>query len=99
MPQWIPGLVAVGVLYGANMIAVRVYGEIEFWLAMIKVITILALIASGSMMILFGVGGARGIADFSNLWSHNGFFPNGLSGLLLALPIAVFRSAARKFWV
>lgn len=90
LPQWIPALCAVALLYGANMIAVRVYGEIEFWLALIKVITILALIAMGSVMIVFGVGGAHGIADFSNLWSHGGFFPNGLSGLLLALPIAVF---------
>jgi AAT family amino acid transporter/D-serine/D-alanine/glycine transporter len=90
LPQWIPGLCAVVVLYGANMIAVRLYGEIEFWLSLIKVVTILALIGVGSVMILFGVGGAHGVSDFSNLWAHGGFFPHGLSGLLLALPIAVF---------
>lgn len=90
LPQWIPGLVAVGVLYCANVIAVRLYGEIEFWLSMIKVATILGMIIVGLTIILFGAGGGRGVADFSNLWSHNGFFPTGLSGLLSALPIAVF---------
>ena len=58
LPQWIPGLCAVAALYGANMIAVRLFGEIEFWLAMIKVITILAMIGVGLAILLFGAGGA-----------------------------------------
>ena len=89
LPQWIPALCAVSVMYGANVIAVRIYGEIEFWLSLIKVFTILALIGGGLALIVFGkhAGGASG---FSNLWSNGGFFPNGVKGLLLALPIAVF---------
>lgn len=90
LPQWIPALAAVVVLYGANMIAVRLYGEIEFWLSLIKVVTILAVIVVGLGFILVGAGGLHGMADFSNLWAHGGFFPNGIAGLLLALPIAVF---------
>ena len=90
LPQWIPGLCAVAALYGANMIAVRLFGEIEFWLAMIKVITILAMIGVGLAILLFGAGGAPSGGGFSNLWSHGGFFPKGLSGLFVALPIAVF---------
>jgi AAT family amino acid transporter/D-serine/D-alanine/glycine transporter len=90
LPQWIPALCAVVVLYGANLIAVRVYGEIEFILSMVKVITILAVIVVGLGVILIGSAGAHGVAGFSNLWIHGGFFPNGMSGLLLALPIAVF---------
>jgi len=89
LPQWIPALCAVTVMYGANVIAVRVYGEIEFWLSLVKVFTILALIGGGLALILFGKH-AGGGSNFSNLWSHGGFFPNGLNGLLLALPIAVF---------
>ena len=90
LPQWIPALAAVVILYTANMIAVQLYGEIEFWLSLIKVVTILAVILVGAGFILSGAGGLNGPADFSNLWSHGGFLPNGLNGLLLGLPIAVF---------
>src|SRR3569833_278730 len=40
IPQWLPGLVALVALYGANQLAVRVFGELEFWFALIKVVTI-----------------------------------------------------------
>ncbi|UDL90828.1 amino acid permease [Mesorhizobium sp. PAMC28654] len=90
LPQWIPALCAVMVLYGANVISVKLYGEIEFWLSLVKVVTILAMIALGSVIIFFGLKGTPGPADFSNLWSHGGVFPHGAMGVLLALPIAAF---------
>src|SRR4029077_7641644 len=31
LPQWVPALVALVLLYGANLLAVRVFGELEFW--------------------------------------------------------------------
>ena len=34
IPQWIPALIALGVLYGVNLIAVHVFGEFEFWFAL-----------------------------------------------------------------
>ena len=40
VPQWLPPLIALLVLYGANLLAVRVFGELEFWFALIKVVTI-----------------------------------------------------------
>ena len=36
-PQWIPALITLVVLYGTNMIAVKIFGELEFWFALIKV--------------------------------------------------------------
>ena len=44
LPQWITVLAALVVLYGANMLAVRVFGEMEFWFALIKVAMIVMLI-------------------------------------------------------
>src|SRR5579863_6395927 len=46
-PQWLPGLCALAVLYLTNTLAVRVYGELEFWFALLKILTIVALIVSG----------------------------------------------------
>jgi len=53
VPQWLPPLIALLVLYGTNLLAVRVFGELEFWFALIKVVTIVALILAGLYVILF----------------------------------------------
>lgn len=47
LPQWLPGLVALVILLLMNLISVGVFGETEFWFALIKVAAILALIAWG----------------------------------------------------
>ena len=90
IPQWIPALVALGVLYAANLIAVHVFGEIEFWFALIKVATIVAMLVIGLVVILFGVGGLGETASFSNLVNHGGFFPTSMLGVVLVLQIVMF---------
>jgi amino acid transporter, AAT family len=90
VPQWLPPLVALAVLYGANLLAVRVFGELEFWFALIKVVTIVALILAGLAVIVFHVGALGATASFSNLWSHGGFLPGGLLAVLLTLQIVMF---------
>jgi AAT family amino acid transporter len=90
VPQWLPPLVTLAVLYGANQLAVRVFGELEFWFALIKVMTIIALIAGGLFVIFFHVGELGPTASFSNLWSHRGFLPYGLVGVLLTLQMVTF---------
>ena len=90
VPQWLPSLIALLLLYGTNLLAVRVFGELEFWFALIKVVTIVALIAAGLFVIVFHVGALAPGAGFSNLWSHGGFLPNGLVPALLALQIVMF---------
>jgi AAT family amino acid transporter/D-serine/D-alanine/glycine transporter len=90
VPQWLPGLCVLAVLYGTNLLAVRVYGEMEFWFALVKVITIIALIVAGLVVIVFKVGALGPTASFTNLWSHDGFLPYGLLGVLLTLQIVMF---------
>jgi Amino acid permease len=82
-PQWITVFAALVVLFGANMLAVRVFGEMEFWFALIKVTMIIMLIVGGLVVILFGVGNLGATAGFSNLFSHGGFLPFGILGVLL----------------
>jgi AAT family amino acid transporter/D-serine/D-alanine/glycine transporter len=90
IPQWLPPLVTLLVLYGANLIAVKVFGEMEFWFALVKVITIVAMLVIGVGVIVFGFGDLGKTASFSNLWSHGGFAPVGLVGVVLTLQIACF---------
>jgi amino acid transporter, AAT family len=90
VPQWLPPLVALAVLYGANLLAVRVFGELEFWFALIKIVTIVALIVAGIAVIVFHFGDFGSQASFTNLWSHGGFLPFGMLGVLLTLQIVMF---------
>ena len=90
VPQWLPAVIALAVLYGTNLLAVRVFGELEFWFALIKVVTIVALILTGLFVITFHVGELGPTAGFSNLWSHGGFLPGGMLPVLLALQIVMF---------
>lgn len=91
LPQWIGPLVIIVLLMLVNMINVGLFGEMESWFAMIKVVAILALIVIGLVMVFvhFPVKGSDP-ASFSNLWSHGGFFPKGVLGFLMSFQMVVF---------
>jgi D-serine/D-alanine/glycine transporter len=90
IPQWVPGLIALVVLLIMNLATVKLFGEMEFWFALIKVIAILGLIVIGSVMIIKGFSTSEGPSSFTNLWSHGGMFPNGMSGFILSFQMVVF---------
>lgn len=90
VPGWISALVAVCLLTIINLTAVKAFGEIEFWFALIKVVTIIALIVIGVLMIFFGLGNHGTPIGMSNLWSHGGFFPNGFKGPVSTLVMVSF---------
>ena len=54
VPQWVPGLIALIILLIMNLATVKLFGEMEFWFALVKVIAILALIVIGLFMIFTG---------------------------------------------
>lgn len=89
LQQWIPGLFMIILIAAANLISVKFYGEFEFWFALIKVVTIIAMILIGIGLIFFGLGNQGKPIGFSNLYSHGGFFPGGLKGFLFAIPLVV----------
>lgn len=90
VPQWMPGLIALIVLLIMNLATVKLFGEMEFWFALIKVLAILALIVVGLYMIFKGFTTDQGPASFTNLWSHGGWFPNGMHGFIISFQMVVF---------
>ncbi|CAE6942871.1 Proline-specific permease ProY [Paraburkholderia domus] len=90
VPLWVWALAALGVVTTVNFIAVKAYGELEFWFALIKVVTIILMILIGAVMIATGLGNGGVATGISNLWTHGGFMPNGISGMLKALPMVMF---------
>lgn len=86
IPLWVSSLTVLVIITIVNLFSIRIYGEFEFWFALIKVLAILLLIALGAYLILTGTDGA----SISNLWSHGGFFPFGVKEFLLSLVIVMF---------
>jgi amino acid transporter, AAT family len=89
-PQWIWALAALVIMTAVNFLAVKAYGELEFWFALIKIVTIVFMILVGLGMIIFGFGNGGVATGISNLWKHGGFFPNGITGVLMSLQMVMF---------
>ncbi|SHM03569.1 amino acid permease [Rhodanobacter sp. OK091] len=90
LPQWIWTFGSVAMIGGLNLMAVKVYGELEFWFALVKVLTVVLMILGGATIIWLGWGNGGHPVGLSNLWTHGGWFPNGVTGMVLALPVLVF---------
>ena len=76
IPLWLSALVLLILMTATNLFSVSSFGEFEFWFAGIKVAAIIVFIALGSLFVL-GLWPHKSM-DFSNLWSHGGFFPLGV---------------------
>ena len=92
-PQWLPEIIALVLLLGLNMVAVSLFGELEFWFALIKVVAIIAFIIIGAYMIITHYKTSAGTVSISNLWSHGGFFPKGGKGFILSFQMVTFAFA------
>ena len=88
IPTWISALGFFVLINAINLLHVKVFGETEFLFSMIKILAIIGMIGYGAWLLASGHGGAH--ASISNLWALGGFFPNGISGLIMAMAIIMF---------
>lgn len=86
---WFVGIIIILFLVAANLASAKAYGSLEFWFAMIKVVTIIMMIILGFMVIFFGFGNGGHPTGFSNLWAHGGFFTGGVKGFFFSMSIIV----------
>jgi L-asparagine transporter-like permease len=82
---WISGF-SIALVY-LNTLSIKNFGTIEFWFAMIKVVTIVAFLILGTALVL-GFGFPR--IGTGNFTAHGGFFPNGWKGVGLGVIMAIF---------
>ncbi|MDF2795984.1 MAG: proY, partial [Pseudomonas orientalis] len=90
--RWVWVLGIVFLIGGLNLCNVKVFGEMEFWLSLLKVGAIVAMILGGLGIMLFGIhsAGETQAAGLSNLWAHGGFMPNGIGGLIASFAVVMF---------
>ncbi|AUG38690.1 MULTISPECIES: amino acid permease [Pseudomonas] len=90
--RWVWVLGIVFLIGGLNLCNVKVFGEMEFWLSLLKVGAIVAMILAGFGIMLFGIGSASSeqATGVANLWAHGGFMPNGIGGLIASFAVVMF---------
>ena len=96
MPQWLSALIALGVLLAVNLVSVRLFGELEFWFATLKVIAIVSFLLVGAGLVAAAAGIGDTHASVSNLTDHGGFFPKGFPIVLMSLQAVVFAYAGTE---
>lgn len=90
VPTWIWALAALVIMASINLLAIKAYGEFEFWFALIKIVAIVLMIVTGLGMIIFGFGNGGVATGISNLWENGGFAPNGVKGILMSMQMVMF---------
>ncbi|CAM5430153.1 Amino acid permease OS=Streptomyces alboniger OX=132473 GN=CP975_13110 PE=3 SV=1 [Streptomyces alboniger] len=90
IPQWAYALIFTVILYGANLISVKLFGELEFWFSMVKVTAIIGMILICLGILTIGFSDAGDTATVAHLWNQGGFFPNGIGSTLMTLQIVMF---------
>lgn len=91
VPRWIWILAAVLLISALNLMRVKVFGETEFWLSIIKVAAIIAMIAGGAAIVVFGFGlPETANPGLETLLGSGGFFANGFWGLLASFSVVMF---------
>jgi len=88
IPTWVSAAVFFLLINAINLSNVKVYGEMEFWFSIIKVAAVIGMIVFGCWLLFSGKGGPE--AHVSNIWDIGGFFPNGVSGLVMAMAVIMF---------
>ena len=89
--MWLWTIIFAAVVFGLNMSSTRWFAESEFWLALVKVITVIAFIILG-LLAIFGIINYQGYESaplFSNL-TDSGWFPNGLIPIFTTMLIVNF---------
>src|SRR6195952_5109346 len=94
IPQWVLALIALIVVLSMNLISVKLFGELEFWAALVKVLAFITFLIVGTIF-LAGRFKVDGHDTGPSLWSgHGGLFPTGLLSLVLVTSGVVFAYAA-----
>ncbi len=97
LPHWISAMGITLLLLTLNILSVRAFAELEFWMAIVKVVAIAILIVLGLYLCVTGFVSPKGIqANVSNLWSFGGMMPRGIDGLLAGLQSTIFAFAGME---
>ena len=87
VPQWVFSLILLTLLTASNLVSTRSFGETEFWLASIKIVTIVVFLLTGTLFALgLWPGSTMSVANVT----LGGFAPHGVSAILHGIVMVIF---------
>lgn len=92
IPQWILALIVVVLVVSLNLVSVKVFGELEFWFSLIKVLALVVFLVIGTFFVLFGTPTGSEVG-FSLIRDNGGLFPSGVLPALIVVQGVVFAYA------
>ncbi|WEV51405.1 amino acid permease [Lactobacillus sp. ESL0731] len=90
LPTWIPGLITIVVLLFINLLSARLFGNLEFSFAIIKIITIIAFVLLIAYLLVTGGRTSYGPVSFNNLTQNGGLFATGATGFFGGFQMVIF---------
>ena len=94
VPQWLIALIALALVLGVNLVSVSVFGELEFWAALVKVLALTAFLVAGTIFLAGRYQIEGNLTGFSVIAETGGWFPTGMLPLVLVTSGVVFAYAA-----
>ncbi|MUL63362.1 L-asparagine permease [Mycobacterium sp. CBMA 234] len=94
IPQWLIALIALAIVLSMNLISVTLFGELEFWAALIKVVALVTFLVVGTVFLVgrFKIEGQT--TGFGVIAHTGGLFPTGVLPLVVVTSGVVFAYAA-----
>ncbi|MBA1392529.1 amino acid permease, partial [Lactobacillus sp. XV13L] len=90
LPTWVPGLVTVAVLLFINLLSARLFGNLEFSFAIIKIVTVIAFVLLVGYLLVTGGRTSFGPVTLANLTTNGGFFAKGSTGFFSGFQMVIF---------
>ncbi|MCX8453609.1 amino acid permease [Paenarthrobacter ureafaciens] len=90
VPQWVFALGALMLILTLNLLSVKVFGELEFWFSLIKVVALIAFLVVGTGFVILGTPVGDHSAGFSIMADNGGVFPTGVMPALLLVSGVIF---------
>lgn len=88
-PVWLMALILTVSLTMTNLFSVKSFGEFEYWFALIKVAAIVLFLILG-LSVIIGIYPGIASPEVSNLLGNGGFFPTGISSVLIGITVVIF---------
>lgn len=88
LPTWAFSVLLLLVFTATNLVSLRSFGEVEFWLASVKVLAIVVFLGVG-ILYAFGLW-PKSQFSIPNLWQHGGFAPHGVWPIITGVALVIF---------
>ncbi len=93
VPQWVFAAIALAFVGGMNMLAVKFFGEMEFWFSLIKVAALVIFLVVGTSLLAMGHTVGGGVPGLHMITENGGLFPHGVLPAIVIIQGVVFAYA------